>query len=528
MISLCEDVPIRLCQNIAMLKAEISELLFPSVIVSLAGRVGTDVNLHELITSQVKEHIFVDSNKLTKSKQVMLNTLNELRMCYVLERSTFSGQTKREKNTKHSNYSSRSSSSAAKIRDVETANGMAASITANWDKVYWLSIDYLVAARSAVVCGAYLTAAMYVEYWCEEKFGSLSLGDPDFSYHDMLPDHVEILVSAITRINEPDSLYGVIHSNKLSAQITTFEHEGNWSRALEYYDLQARSQKIVVPGSLPENQGVEHFQPTTSAQHSVFGEGEVQRQPFKGLIRSLQQTGCMHVLDLYCRGLTSREGSFQYDPEFIELQYEAAWRAGKWDFSLLYPQTHSPPMQHVKNNNYHENLHGCLRALHEGDCNGFHGKLKDAKKELVLSISRASEESTEFIYSAVVKLQILYHLGLVWDLRWTTSSHESMHGYPVKQMACADPVTPTMEQDWISITTQTQFHMNLLEPLVAFRRVLLQILGCEQCTMQHLLQSASLLRKGSKFSHAAASLHEFKFLCAKSDGGQPVPDWLGR
>lgn len=46
---------------------------------------------------QVKEHIFIDSNKLTKSKQIMLNTLNELRMCYVLERSTFSEQTKREK-----------------------------------------------------------------------------------------------------------------------------------------------------------------------------------------------------------------------------------------------------------------------------------------------------------------------------------------------------------------------------------------------------------------------------------------------
>ncbi|XP_024013824.1 serine/threonine-protein kinase ATM [Eutrema salsugineum] len=535
MIALCEDVPIRLCQNIAMLKAEISELLFPSVIVSLAGRIRTDINLHELITSQVKEHIFIDSNKLTKSKQIMLNTLNELRMCYVLERSTFSGQTKREKNAKHSSYSSRSCSTAAKIRDVETAsNGMAASITANWDKVYWLSIDYLVAARSAVVCGAYLTASMYVEYWCEEKFGSLSLGDPDFSYHDKLPDHVEILVSAITRINEPDSLYGVIHSNKLSAQITTFEHEGNWTRALEYYDLQARSQKMVVPGSFSQNLEVEHFQPTISAQHSVFGEGEVQRQPFKGLIRSLQQTGCMHVLDLYCRGLTSREGCFQYDPEFVELQYEAAWRAGKWDFSLLYSQTHSPPMQHVKNNNYHENLHWCLRALQEGDCNGFYGKLKDAKKELVLSISRASEESTEFIYSTVLKLQILYHLGLVWDLRWTTSSHESVNGYPVKQLACGDPLTPTMEQlswlnkDWNSIITQTQLHMNLLEPFIAFRRVLLQILGCEECTMQHLLQSASLHRKGSRFSHAAASLHEFKFLCSRSDGQQPVSDWLGR
>ncbi|CAH2064912.1 unnamed protein product [Thlaspi arvense] len=579
MIALCDDVPLRLCQNIAMLKAEISELLFPSVIVSLAGRIGTDINVHELITSQVKEHIFIDSNKLTKSKQIMLSTLNELRMCYVLERSIFSGQTKREKNTKHSSYNSRSSSTATKIRDVEIArNGMAASITSNWDKVYWLSIDYLVAARSAVVCGAYLTASMYVEYWCEEKFGSLSLGDPDFSYHDMLPDHVEILVSAITRINEPDSLYGVIHSNKyfpdvvtlalssptLSAQITTFEHEGNWTRALEYYDLQARSQKMVVPGSLSENLEVEHNQPTITAEHSVFGDGEVQRQPFKGLIRSLQQTGCMHVLDLYCRGLTSREGCFQYDPEFIELQYEAAWRAGKWDFSLLYPQSHSPPMQHVKNNNYHENLHCCLRALQEGDCNGFYGKLKDAKKELVLSISRASEESTEFIYSTVVKLQvililisqnsaraiasikikmisqeplmlaILYHLGVVWNLRWTTSSHESVHGYPVKQIACAEPLTPTIEQlsslnkDWSSIITQTQLHMNLLEPFIAFRRVLLQIMGCEECTMQHLLQSASLLRKGSRFSHAAAALHEFKFLCSRSDGRQLVPDWLGR
>lgn len=39
-------------------------------------------------------------------------------------------------NIKHSNYSSRSCSSAAKIRDVETANGMTASITANWDKVF--------------------------------------------------------------------------------------------------------------------------------------------------------------------------------------------------------------------------------------------------------------------------------------------------------------------------------------------------------------------------------------------------------
>lgn len=52
-----------------------------------------------------------------------------------------------------------------------------------------------------------------------------------------------------------------------------------------------------------------------------------------------------------------------------------------------------------------------------------------------------------------------------------------------------------LNKDWSSIITQTQLHMNLLEPFMAFRRVLLQILGCEECTMQHSLQSASLLRK---------------------------------
>lgn len=52
-----------------------------------------------------------------------------------------------------------------------------------------------------------------------------------------------------------------------------------------------------------------------------------------------------------------------------------------------------------------------------------------------------------------------------------------------------------LNKDWSSVITQTQLHMNLLEPFMAFRRVLLQILGCEECTMQHSLQSASLLRK---------------------------------
>lgn len=75
----------------------------------------------------------------------------------------------------------------------------------------------------------------------------------------------------------------------------------------------------------------------------------------------------------------------------------------------------------------------CLRALKKGDFNEFHGKLKNSKQviwvstlsflqtrncvilfmlcvrmcqELVWCVSRASEESTEHIYSAIIKLQV--------------------------------------------------------------------------------------------------------------------------
>lgn len=48
--------------------------------------------------------------------------------------------------------------------------------------------------------------------------------------------------------------------------------------------------------------------------------GVKQRKPYKGVIRSLQQIGCAHILGLYCEGLASRRGEFQHDLEFVELQ----------------------------------------------------------------------------------------------------------------------------------------------------------------------------------------------------------------
>nr|POF16890.1 serine/threonine-protein kinase atm [Quercus suber] len=545
LIGYCNDVILRLCQEIVLLKAEVAELLLPSVIVNLAGRKDLEAGLHKTISLQ---------------------------------------------SAKPSSYSSKSRSTTVKARDLVTTSSAVEMATSLWDKVYWLCIDYLHVAKSAVICGSYFTSMMYVEYWCEEHFNSLILGSPDFSHNEMLPLHVEILVSAVTQINEPDSLYGIIQSHKLISQIITFEHEGNWSKALEYYDLQVRSDASLQMDDSSRYLSSEETQPTNHLSVSKLEDEMTHRKPYKGLIRSLQQIGCMHVLDLYCQGLTSRKGQFQHDLEFAELQYEAAWRAGNWDFSLLDVGANSPSSsRHIRSDHFNENLHSCLRALQEGDFDEFHRKLKDSKQELVLSVSRASEESTEYIYSTIIKLQIFYHLGMSWDLRWTTSSCERIKFFLEKQKVFSEPVIPTTNQlswlntdwksilersqlhmnllepfiafrrvllqilscknskmqhllqsastlrklswlntDWKSILERSQLHMNLLEPFIAFRRVLLQILSCKNSKMQHLLQSASTLRKGSRFSQAAAALHEFKFLCLEATEQYSTLYWLGR
>lgn len=55
--------------------------------------------------------------------------------------------------------------------------------------------------------------------------------------------------------------------------------------------------------------------------------------------------------------------------------------------------------------------------------------------------------------------------------------------------------------DWSFILKRTQLNLNLLEPFIAFRKILLRILNCKDCTMQYLLQSASTLRKVGIFNY---------------------------
>lgn len=126
-----------------------------------------------------------------------------------------------------------------------------------------------------------------------------------------------------------DFVYVAVGSSvKLTSQILTFEHEGNWSKALEYYDLQVRIETLEGSQKYSSH---ESSQETSCMSISEMELGVKQRKPYKGVTRSLQQIGCAHILDLYCQGLASRRQEFQHDQEFVEqqvaLSYEWSWWA---------------------------------------------------------------------------------------------------------------------------------------------------------------------------------------------------------
>ncbi|KAF3329020.1 serine/threonine-protein kinase ATM [Carex littledalei] len=503
LIAHCDDIILRLCQSVVLLKAEIAEQLLASVLVSLAKKADSLSLLCEIISKKIKENIFVESNNSLKSIQVFLEALNKVRSFYIAEKVRSVPSTpKASSSLRLQRASVRSKDKSPKLEQ----------FTSSWQKVYWLSIDYLEVAKAAMRCGSYFTAVLYAELWCEEHFTTLSLGSPDFSHEELLPHHIDVLVAAYKQINEPDSIYGIVQTNKMASQIVRFEHEGNWSKSLEYYDLLVRSAPARNIG-----RSYEMMCKDRNSYSASSGINQPNWDLYKGLVRSLQKTGCTHMLDTYCQGLTSQKDFLQNDPEFVDIQFEAAWRAGNWDFSFF--------TKNSKYNLFNESLHNCLRALQEGDNCEFLMKLKAAKKDLVRSLANASKESTKYIHSTVCRLQMLDHISMSWDVRWKTCADKRSKRTPKIIDNSSEAIIPgraqmePLNEEWRFVLQQTQLDLDVLEPFIAFRRVLLQILDCKEFVIENLLQSASVLRKGSKFSLAAAALHELKGLCCQKVQG---------
>lgn len=107
--------------------------------------------------------------------------------------------------------------------------------------------------------------------------------------------------------------------DQVSSQIITYEHEGNWSKALEHYDLLIRKAPIGKIGGMSRDSEAVYAQANHVSSSREMKETGVWKL-HKGLMRSLQQIGCSHLLDVYFQGLTNQKCYFQHDLDFTELQ----------------------------------------------------------------------------------------------------------------------------------------------------------------------------------------------------------------
>jgi hypothetical protein len=109
-------------------------------------------------------------------------------------------------------------------------------------------------------------------------------------------------------------LLSVFLSAKVTSQLLWYEHEGNWSKAVDSYDLLLRTAKPAQLGGPPSK-------PNTEGNYSLSEDGMLPNwQLHKGLMRTLQQKGSSHILEMYRCGISQQAAGLRLDAEFKEMQ----------------------------------------------------------------------------------------------------------------------------------------------------------------------------------------------------------------
>ncbi|KAG2132781.1 hypothetical protein DEU56DRAFT_812008 [Suillus clintonianus] len=101
----------------------------------------------------------------------------------------------------------------------------------------WLDIDYMLLAKSAVTCGAYTTALLFLELAAE--YQSLDMDNAAGTEH--------LLFEIYSHIDEPDGFYGIKTADLRHFLIKRFHHEKQWEKAFRFHGaaLEAGSPEAV-------------------------------------------------------------------------------------------------------------------------------------------------------------------------------------------------------------------------------------------------------------------------------------------
>lgn len=168
LLLLVQEPTLSMCQHMIVRKAELAELMLPHILADIACH-STDSSLMPAISTQLASNLLSPKSTQIKATQLILTCLGHLRNMHV---DAVLGL--------DPGRAVRSSGAAAQGRSRSTrqaSQGDGVGSPVQWQKRYWLDVDYLLVAAAALRCSAYFTALLYVEHWVEDEYGRLTLTD---------------------------------------------------------------------------------------------------------------------------------------------------------------------------------------------------------------------------------------------------------------------------------------------------------------------------------------------------------------
>jgi hypothetical protein len=459
---------LRICRDLVARKTDLAAALLPYVFEDIAAGEGAGAGgaeLRTLLSAKAEVHILRNAAAGARPTHALLECLSFLRAARV----------------------------RAGLKGVPVNPGphaAAALIDATsplaWATVHWLDVDYLCVARAALRCGACFSVLQYVEYWCQEAHGELTLGSLDaLNDAGALPAHVSVALEAHAMCAEQDGIYGILRTPHVALQLHRAEHEGAWGRSLAAHDAVLRIGGAGAPSAAAAAAGV---------------------------LRALQHLGCPFVLNAAAGRLGGASGGAAggsaVAPAFLEAQMEAAWRAGQWDLADASAPDARASAAVATGDGFHACLAGALRAMHEGEVMQCAGLLARGRAGVMRGIALTGAESAASINTAIVRLQLLDELSDAADARWSRVAS-------ITSLMLDDAAVDELSRRWGDThTAHLGGRYDLLEPLLAGRAAIMNAANSAAGAAHALTASAAAARAAGFNGAGLARIHEIKLACA--------------
>lgn len=159
----------------------------------------------------------------------------------------------------------------------------------------WLDLDFTVLSRSAVSCGAYTTALLFLELAAEHR----NSGPEDAAAE-------QILFEIYSHIDEPDGFYGIKTADLRQFLIKRFHHEKQWEKAFRFHGAGLEANRT----NIADNDGL-------LRSFHAFG--------FDHLAIDMMQSSHMGI-DAYAKS---------------NMSYKLGWRTETWDLPDQHEGRHS-------------------------------------------------------------------------------------------------------------------------------------------------------------------------------------------